>query len=108
MAAYPSFGQSIQSSETYEDRIIKDRASNGDLYGRALWTGAKRRFQIEHTIAAADVATLRAFYATNRALPVDFTWAGDSGTYSVMFDGPPSYQPMAADWWRVRVVLVEA
>lgn len=107
MAAYPSFSQTIQSSEGRQDSVILERATNGSLYGRALWTGAKRTFQIHHELTAAEAGTLRTFYATNRALPVDFTWAGDSQVYSVMFDAPPVLNPVAADFWRARVSLVE-
>lgn len=108
MAAYPSFGQMMASSENREDRVLLDRASNGALYGRALWTSAKRRFQVEHELSDADAATLRSFYATNRALAVDFTWAGDSTVYSCLFAEPPTLQPQGGGWWRARVTLVEA
>lgn len=107
MAAYPSFAQTMSSTESYEDNILLDRASNGALYGRAMWTGAKRKFQIEHDLTSADAATMRTFYATNRALPVSFTWAGDAGTYTCLFEAPPSYTPLGLGW-HVRVQLVEA
>lgn len=108
MANYPSFGQIIGSSETREDRVVFDRATNGTLRGRAMWTSAKKQFSVEHILKSSDVATMRTFYDTNRALAVSFTWKGDGSVYWCLFERPPVYTPLGAGWWRVRVQLVQA
>ena len=108
MAAYPSLGQTTQSREAWIDDVQIERASNGAARGRALFAGRKLALQVSHVVERSDVATLLAFYDTNRLLPVDVTWAGDGVTRSMLFDGPPDVQPEGGMLWRVTSKLVGA
>ena len=108
MAAYPSLGQTTQSREAWIDDVLIERASNGAARGRALFAGRKMTLQVAHLGDRGDVATLLAFYDTNRLLPVDVTWAGDGITRAMLFDGPPEVQPEGGTLWRVTSKLVEA
>lgn len=105
MAAYPTYGQTVQSRESVLNDVSTERASNGDLRGRALWSATKRRFAVNHVLTSADKATYHTFYTTNAALAVDFTWQGNSTTYSCAFIGEPSYTPLGGGYWGVAVTL---
>jgi len=107
MAAYPMLGQTTQSRETIEDNVFIDRASNGTARGRVLWTAPKYTLQLQHIVARADVDTLLAFYAANRALEVTVVWDGNGQTYTMMFDGAPKPEHIGGLEWRVTTKLVE-
>lgn len=108
MAAYPSLGQTNQSRESWADDVQIERASNGTARGRALFTGRKLELQISHVVERSDVATLLAFYDTNRLLPVDVTWVGDGVTRTMLFGSPPDVQTEGGTLWRVTCRMVEA
>lgn len=108
MAAYPTLGQLLESSEGGEDRVVLDRATNGALYGRALWPSEKRRFDPVHVVQETEAEQLRTFYVNNRALVVDFTWDRDGQVYSCLFAAPPTFRPLGGGWCRVQVTLLEA
>ena len=108
MAAYPNIGQTSQSRESWIDDVQIERASNGSARGRALFAGRKLQLQVSHVVERSDVATLLAFYDSNRLLPVSVTWAGDGVTRSMLFDAPPDVQPEGGAVWRVTCRLVEA
>lgn len=108
MAAYPNIGQTTQSRESWIDDVQIERASNGSARGRALFAGRKLALQVAHVVERSDVATLLAFYDSNRLLPVDVTWAGDGVTRSMLFDSSPDVQPEGGTLWRVTSRLVEA
>lgn len=108
MAAYPSLGQTSQSRESWADDVQIERASNGSARGRALYAGRKLELQVSHVVERGDVATLLAFYDSNRLLPVDVTWAGDGITRAMLFDGAPDVQPEGGTLWRVTSRLAEA
>lgn len=106
MAAFPSFGQDLGSSEGGLDGgAVWERASNGGLRGRDMWGREPRTFSVQLTLSNADTETLRTFLATNRTLAFDFTWARDGQTYSVINKRPAQYQPLGGGWNRVRVEL---
>lgn len=105
MAAYPSFYQTLSSSEKWIDNVQLERASNGSLYGRSFWSAMKPGFDIEHELNTTDVATFKTFYNNNRTVPFDFTWARDGQVYSCMFVGQPQLVPMGGVWWKVRLAL---
>lgn len=108
MAAYLNLGQTSQSRESWIDDVQIERASNGSARGRALFAGRKLELQISHVVERSDVATLLAFYDTNRLLPVDVTWVGDGVTRAMLFGSPPDVQPEGGAVWRVTSKLVEA
>ena len=108
MAAYPSLGQTTQSREAWIDDVQIERASNGAARGRALFAGRKLELQIAHVCERGDVATLLAFYDSNRLLPVDVTWAGDGVTRQMLFAAAPDVQTEGGTLWRVTSRLVEA
>ena len=108
MAAYPSLGQTSQSRESWADDVQIERASNGAARGRALFAGRKLELQIAHVCERGDVATLLAFYDSNRLLPVDVTWAGDGVTRQMLFAAAPDVQTEGGTLWRVTSRMVEA
>ena len=104
MEAYPSFSQLAGSKAIPRDDIDTDYAVNGALQQRSYYTVLKRDFAIKHLLTAADVATHRTFYTTNRILECTFTFAGTS--YNVRFKGPP--QELWTEFgWKVDVDLAE-
>lgn len=98
MASYPSYPQLVGSVEEWVDDLVADRAVNGSVKVRAMFTTRKRRFLLKHRLTTAQVYTsyggsaanaLQTFYDTNRLLAVTFTWTGDSTSYTCLFARPP-------------------
>jgi hypothetical protein len=106
MANYPGFFTLADSTALPESGIEPERATNGALKHRRLWPGDKVSFEIGHVLNAADLATLVAFYATNKDLDVTYRWPGDGQTYTVRFAAPPRYTRRTTRW-EVRVRLAE-
>jgi len=106
MAAYPSFSQLAGSKAIPRDDLDTDYAVSGALQQRSYYTVLKRDFAIEHLLTAANVATHRSFYTTNRILVCTFTFAGDGVTYNVRFKGPPK-EVWSEFGWKVQVDLAE-
>jgi hypothetical protein len=107
MAAYPSFGQLIESAEEWIDDIVLDRAVGGSVKSRAFFAAKKRRFVVRHTLNATDYGTLQTFYNTNRALAVTLTWGGDGQAYTCLFEGAPKINYLSGALRHVEVRLVE-
>ena len=108
MAAYPTYGQTSQSSESREDGTQWERASNGALRGRAMWPSDKLTLRIDHVVERADADALLAFYRANRLAAVDVVWDGNGQTYAMFFTRPPEVQHAGGMAWRVVSDLVEA
>lgn len=108
MNAYPNLGQTTSSEPGVLDEVHHDRATNGTLRARAMWSAPKRRFRVEHVVNAAGRDTVLAFYAAHRTNVFQFTWAGDGLAYLVAFVRPPSDAPLGGVLWRVTVEMEEA
>lgn len=106
MANYPAFFTIDDSTATPENGMEPERASNGALRLRRLWTADKRSFEIGHVLTPAEKTTLDSFYATNRDLDVTYRWPGDGSSYTVRFVAPPRYTPRGGRF-EVRVRLME-
>lgn len=91
MAAYPSFGQLLASTEEGVDDVTLDRAVDGSVKARGFYTARKRRFRLRHFVTSSERATLQTFYDTNRLLTVTLTWVPDGQAYTCLFQGPPSW-----------------
>lgn len=105
---YPNFVQTSASTEDADDGVSFDRASNGALRGRAMWSAPRPKFRIRHLLQTADKETLRAFYEANRAATFDFLWSGDGEIYEAAFSGPPKYIPQGGGWWQCDVEMITA
>lgn len=104
---YPDFPQTTNSAGDDLDDINVQRASNGAARGRVLWSGVKRRFNIEHDLLHSEVADLRDFYADHRAEPFEFVWSMDGQTYVVMFTASIRERPNGGLRSRISVTLEE-
>jgi len=107
MATYPTFSQSVDSTFDWLDDIQIDRASNGTVKARALFTAPKAIGNILHRLTNTERATLDAFYLANRRIPFDFVWSGDGLTYSCLFSGPPKYKSLPGLYWDTTVGMVQ-
>ena len=106
MAAYPSYPQLAGSKAIPRDDIDTDYAVSGALQQRSYYTVLKRDFALEHLLNAANVATYRTFYSTNRILQCTFVFAGDGVTYNVRFKGPPK-EVWSEFGWKIQADLAE-
>ena len=106
MAAYPSFFTLADSTATAADGLEPERATNGALKLRRLWSADKVSFEIGHVLNAAQRATLDAFYAANKDLDVVYTWPKPQTAYTVRFVAPPRYIPRG-EYFEARVRLQE-
>jgi hypothetical protein len=91
VASYPTFAQLHDSEEGFVDDLLVDRAVNGTVKVRALYTAPKRRWTLKHRLTTAQRDTLQAFYASYRTVTNTFVWAGNGTTYTFVFEGPPTY-----------------
>lgn len=103
MPAYPSFVQGLGSTILLEDEILSERASNGALRSRVMWSESKGSIALEHVLNADEVATLRTFYADNRGGLIDVVFAGDGVMYQCLMVTPPSIQPLGGGFWSASV-----
>ena len=111
MAAYPTFAHAptLSSEQTLLDDLQIDRATNGAVRGRAMYTAPKRSFSIVHEgLSATDKGTLVTFYNTNRKLQFDFTWVADSVLYYCYFTAPPKLKVLPGLLWNVTMTFTEA
>lgn len=107
MAAYPSFPQLIGSTEGWVDDLVLDRAVDGSVYGRAFYPAKKRTFELRHIVGNTDLATFKAFYDTNRLIPVEMTWVRDGEEYSCRFNGAPRLTYIDRNLTELLVPLLE-
>jgi len=106
MAAYPTLNAQRSSSTVRNGGQDAQRATNGTLKMRRLYSTEKMDFTVDHWLTDAQKSTLESFYQTNRDLDVSLTWAEDAVTYTVRFAAPPQYLRMPG-WWQARVRLQE-
>lgn len=106
--AYPNYPQGSRSSIATLDGLTLDRASNGSVRGRSLWSSSKRLFSVEHVLTATDLDALRTFYDANKTTAFDFVWAGNGETYSVVFRGMSNAAHLGGGYWRVSAELEES
>ena len=107
MAAYPSLPILDASTTPLEDGLQADRATNGGLKVRSMFTSDKRNFQLKHELTTTQRDALITFYNANKLLNVDFTWPGNSVTYVVRFAKGPTVTDKAGNHVFVDVVLME-
>lgn len=101
MADYPAFPLLRDSSAKHKDGIQIDRAQNGTARGRSLWVSSKRTRILKHILSDADLASLEAFYAANRAAVITL----DGRSY--LMDGPPQSRQVTPQFSEVTVSLEE-
>jgi hypothetical protein len=98
MASYPTYPQLVGSTEEWVDDLVADRAVNGAVKVRAMYSDKKRRFILRHRLTKAQIYTdylgtaanaLQTFYTTNRLLTVTMTWQPDGQTYTCLFARAP-------------------
>lgn len=106
MASYPAFFTLADSTATASDGLDPQRATNGVLKLRRLWSADKIAFEVGHVLSAGEKATLDAFYAANKNLDVTYTWPRPATAYTVRFVAPPRYIPRNAHF-EARVRLLE-
>lgn len=95
MADYPSLSISMNSAATPISGVVTDRGADGTLRGQILHA-VKLEFNVIHSyLTAAEVTTLKDFYAANRGVSFNFTWPVDGVTYTCMFLDKPKYTPLA-------------
>lgn len=106
MAAYPTLRVLRPSTTDRQGGQEPQRATNGALKMRRLYSAEKTDFTVEHALSDAEKTALEAFYQANKDLAVDFVWPEDLVTYSVLFAGPPQYLRRVG-WWEARVRLLQ-
>jgi hypothetical protein len=107
MANYPAFNQLVSSKPQPIDDVELTRAANGDVHGRADFSGVKWAFTVKHELNNTDLATLRSFYSANRLLSFTFVWQRDGTSYTCLFDGPPEESPHDKNFTQVTVKVVQ-
>lgn len=109
MAAYPAFFTLADSVLVPDAGLEPERATNGALRLRRLWSADKATAELGHLLTASQKATLDAFYAANKDLDVTYTWpaAAGGGTYTMRFIAAPRYTPRG-QYFEARVRLAEA
>jgi hypothetical protein len=106
LSTYPNYQQLRDSTVQIEGGYETARATNGALRVRQMWPVDKRTFEVGHVLTAEEWVALKAFYDTNRAADLAFTWQADAQTYTVRFLGPPQPRRLLRRW-EVRLRLGE-
>lgn len=105
---YPTLPITINSRITKLDGRIIQRASNGALKTRKLFSSDKLEFALEHELTSAQKASLDSHYSTDGLNSFPYTWPGlGTPTYTVRYLGAPQYQEMPGGWYRASVKLGE-
>lgn len=107
MANYPSFLTLSDSASRNVNGMEPERATNGALKLRRMWSADKARFDVGHLLSSAQKSTLDSFYATNKDLDVTYRWPGTGATYTVRFTEPPVYTPRGM-YFEARIRMEEA
>jgi len=107
MAYYPSLPVYRSSATERASGHMAERATNGALKVRRLYSSEKTDFTLDHWLTSAEKASLESFYQSNRDLDVSLVWAEDGATYTVRFVAAPQYLLMPGRWQaRVRLMQV--
>jgi len=108
--AYPTYGQSIESTQEDYDDLQKDRTFAGILKTRSLVPVAniKKIFNVVHPyLTLTEKTALMSYYTTNRDATFSFTWKADNVAYNVKFTSIPKITIVGGNWWRGVVTLEE-
>ena len=90
--AYPDLPIDKTSVPNIDDGREEDKTGDGFTRIRKLHDD-RYGFTVKHSLLTVDdVATLMAFYATNKLALIDFTWPDDGLVYQVRF-GKGALQP---------------
>ena len=109
--AYPTLQQNLNSKESQLQGRQVDRASNGVVKVRSMFTVSKKVFDLYHqALTTAQKTTLETFYAANLFNSFAFVWNADGATYTVFFgEGDLNFMPVyGAGYWNCNVQLVQA
>ncbi len=87
--AYPTLMILEESEASTEAGITPQRATNGALKSRRLYSSDKTDFTVVHMLTRAERDTLTTHYTSNRDAEFSFTWPGDGTTYTVRYSGAP-------------------
>ena len=107
MAAYPSYNQVLGSLQNVLDDRVLDQDVNGAVHIRSFFPSRISQFMVKHYLTPAQLATLLAFYDTNRLLTFTFVWYVDNVTYTCVFGAPPKFVPNDPGLYDVVVDLRE-
>lgn len=108
--AYPTYAQSIDSTEDVYDELISDRTTAGLLKTRSIVPSEniKRIFTVIHpSLTLVERTWLLDFYKKYRDSYFQFTWKADNETYWVQFTDRPKITIIGGNWWKATVSLAE-
>ena len=107
--AYPVLPTSYNHKQQLDIGRELERATNGALRGRQLFTAVKSVFSITHPMLdATDLATFKAHYASNLALSFTYVNVVDGVSYTCVYGTPePSYSPEPGGRVTVSATLME-
>lgn len=107
MADYPTIPQVIGTKRVSNDGTIVDLAESGKPRLRQYYTQVRRQFNVIHDVDGPDKDLVLSHYDGDKANVFNFTFKGDSVTYTVRYMGVPIETPVAGvDRWRVNSKLV--
>lgn len=108
MAAYPSYGVLLESSQDLESGYLDDLTESGVHYSRALHSTQYYRFTLVHNLTDAQFDSLLATYAAGPRDTYTLTYRSVSPaiTYSVKFlDAPQIVANLGGGQYRVQTSL---
>lgn len=107
MADYPTLPQIVGSQKIDDDGTKVDYADSGKPRLRQYFTQVRTQFNILHDIDGPDKDTIITHYDGDKENVFNFTFKGDSVTYSCRYMGVPQTTPVAGtDRWRVSTRLI--
>lgn len=103
---YPTLMILEDSEASRNAGLDAQRATNGLLKVRRLYSADKTDFTVVHMLTRAERDTLMTFYAGNVTTEFTFYWPGDGTTYTVRFAAAPQVSRRGA-YYRTSVRLAE-
>lgn len=105
--AYPDIRQSKGSQRKLLRGVAAERAIGGKLRKRVFYPSNAYEFTIMHkNISKSDKESIVTHFNNNYDDSFNFTWAGDSTTYTVEYLEEPRCTPLVGSiYWDVEVRL---
>lgn len=89
---YPTLPQLSDSTQDRQDGLDVERASNGLLKSRRLWSTEESTFLVRHILTSAERTTLEAHYSANKNNSDTFVWRMTGETFTVRYAAAPQYK----------------
>jgi hypothetical protein len=105
VAPFPQTPQRAGYDDTEVNNVIRSTMGYGPAKLRQRTTAVLDNIVSVFTLTDADKAVFDTFYTTNKAIRFDWDDTLGDGVQAYRFLGPPRYQEVTCNLWRLQVQL---